>query len=330
MIDPTPDASPQFPQGIALTDGQTLADIGFETVEFFYHTKSRHVENSEALLARLGHCEWLGGIAVNPHETSLNHERNVSELTNIKTRSLFVVSCGDGGTNLALSAAVETGQGPWLVVGAGNADDGAHQMHSAETLERPELLLKDSVIKPLHPLDIAIESKDGEQSSERAFFYLGFGIDALTAATYNNPKYRNSFWHKKQIGTNMIERLAAAKDFFRAKRFLVNDQPKSEVVISNGSRMAKVFKIHANLFKDEARLIQANNKFSALRIIQALRHGKAIGTPITEPLKMTVKGNPTFFWQRDGEDQRSDKEMTFTISRSPKSVDVLVAPELDV
>ncbi len=106
---------------------------------------------------------------------------------------LLAVVSGDGGTSNFLRALWYSGnQSPVAVLGGGDANDLAHNLHTGRYLKHPVRMLRtnDSRIGQLHPLEVTVCSPDSVPVQDVAFGYFGLGYTAIVGGHFNSPEFR--------------------------------------------------------------------------------------------------------------------------------------------
>ncbi|HET7319979.1 MAG TPA: acylglycerol kinase family protein [Candidatus Saccharimonadales bacterium] len=273
-------------------------------------------------------------MAVEIKDTWAEHDRNVEEVgKDARPGDIIVIRGGDGTAGDILSALHELQRGlPALLVPRGNANDLAHMLYANNYFDEPKHILRQESVEDLYPWEVHFQADDGTESFHQAWTYFTLGSSALTACLYNRPQYRRSLWHKFPGGTWLRERATATHAYLANDRFVVEESGGKPIklqdrVISSGNRMAKDFKLNVDLFSDEARLVDARNKWAGLLVIQGLLAGRVMGTTTSEKLQFRATGRPTLRAQIGGEDFAFQGTVDISTRRSDQAVPVFTATE---
>jgi diacylglycerol kinase family enzyme len=174
----------------------------------------------------------------------------------VDKKTLLAVAGGDGTLNLIVdtilrssevSAAVR--QAVILPLWAGNANDLAH-MANGNPPASMESLLDRAVVATVYPL--AVNTRHRAKTATRlAVCYVSIGASAYVSARINNPSYRRKRLYRLPGGRNLTDMATVTRAFIWAATFesIIDGQRRRiyDIVMVNGSRMAKVSRIPVKL-----------------------------------------------------------------------------------
>lgn len=105
----------------------------------------------------------------------------------------YSIHGGDGTySKVLLAAANLESEGIFVTSADGNACDLPHAVHTVFFKNNPLDALRYGSIGKIRPIDINIETLDGETSQFQAINYFGIGLSGVVARRLNSPEYRQA------------------------------------------------------------------------------------------------------------------------------------------
>lgn len=309
----------------------------YERFLVYSNPVSRHAAGLGADTEVLHALAAPGHKAVVVEDTWPSYDETLEDLDKkSEAGDIVVIRGGDGAAGTLLSALTVLDRNlPVLVIPRGNANDLAHMLYHGDFYDNPGAILDQQTVEALHPLAITATQED-ETTTTLAWTYFTLGSSALAAYYYNQPEYRQSRWHKVpgDVGTYIKERLTAVHAYFANPRFYLEtpegDRKRlQDRIIALGARMAKDFKLNADLFEADNRLIDVRNKFTGFATLQGLLGGKELGALFDNELRFSVEGQPTVYSQIGGEHQLFEGIVNFIVRPADESVPVFTARNTD-
>ncbi len=227
----------------------------------------------------------------------------------IDKNTLLAVAGGDGTVNLIVDTILRSSEvsdtvakAVILPLWAGNANDLAH-MANGNPPASMESLLKNADIATVYPL--AVTTKHRSKTTTRlAVCYVSIGASAYVSARINHPSYRRRRLYRLPGGRNLTDMATVTRAFIWAATFesIIEGQSRRiyDIVMINGSRMAKVSRIPVKLTDKNfyEMLVVRKHPLILSYLVQILR-GLSIERQTHTARELTV--NETTWAQVDGE-----------------------------
>ncbi|HWB39575.1 MAG TPA: diacylglycerol kinase family protein [Candidatus Saccharimonadales bacterium] len=204
------------------------------------------------------------GYKVEEHRTQKELEYMVDALEVAEEGDLLGIVSGDGGTTHFQKAVVAREMdNAVLVIGGGDANDQARNLHKKENVRKPFKLLQDpeARIGHLHPLEVTIGGWTQDKlQQDLAFGYVGIGITALIGDQFNTQEFRKqvmSYRHAVEARRLAYILRVGLPQIPKTPILTISEAGRDDVVaiernITNGPHEAKFFKFPgmASLVKD--------------------------------------------------------------------------------
>ena len=176
----------ETPQPEANVEPQSLQERGIEELYVFSRSENRFSERYVSFLARLTDEADKQGVTIFECPTSPSSEGFIRHMRTIQqsgdgNNQAYASFAGDGTTNSFLTALRQVGGSQAILFAGGNKNDVPNQTNSRVTKRYPERLLKQNVVRWLHPLEVNIEA-DAETMAVDAFGYFSAAkpVDSCT------------------------------------------------------------------------------------------------------------------------------------------------------
>ena len=308
---------------------QSLQERGINELYVFSRQGNRFSQRYGSFLARLTDEADKQGVTIFERPTSPSSEGFIRHIRTIEqsgddNNQVYASFAGDGTTNSFLTAVRQVGGCQAILFAGGNKNDVPNQTNTRATKRYPERLLRNNVVRQLHPLEVKIES-DNDTMDIDAFGYFSIGITANIAHQVNDPSFGDNLLHRSKVGQYLHEYLTAAHGILRAPRFTTtkngNPERVAEILFANGRLMAGALKPKAELFKRRARVIEAAHLLGALGIGAALRAGLPIGHDLDGQVDFNLNGPAGVWLQYDGESLwRDSARVSVRLADRPVSI----------
>ena len=227
----------------------------------------------------------------------------------VDKKTLLAVAGGDGTLNLIVDTILRSTEvsdavrkAVILPLWAGNANDLAH-MANGNPPASMESLFKNATVATVYPL--AVNTKHRSKTTTKlAASYVSIGASAYVSARINHPSYRRRRLYRLPGGRNLTDMATVTRAFIWAATFesIIDGKRRRiyDIVMVNGSRMAKVSRIPVKLTDKSfyEMLVVRKHPLILSSLVQILR-GILIERRTHTERELTV--NETTWAQVDGE-----------------------------
>jgi diacylglycerol kinase family enzyme len=227
----------------------------------------------------------------------------------VDKKTLLAIAGGDGTNNLVIdtllrsSAISDVARGVVVLpLWAGNANDLAH-MANGNPPKSIESIIKNGRVASVYPLSVT-RRHAAKTSTKLAVCYVSLGASAYVSARINNPSHRRKRIYRLPVGRNFIDMASLTRAFIGAATFesKLNGTTRRiyDLVIINGSRMAKVGRIPVKLTdKNFYEMVVVRKHPLILSYLVQIIRGMAVERRTRTERTLTV--NETTWAQIDGE-----------------------------
>ncbi len=293
-------------------------------------------EINHHILSNLGiDVEMINSLRNTSDYQSKSFQSRFKEFDNLKSH-LWVVEGGDGShSNFSYTIP----KSPIIFHPTGHINDISSMLYSRSTIDDIERIVIEGKVKPLNTLEIRSKHEHSDvERTERALGYYGIGMSGYASNIHNHEGYRRFRDLKSHLSAVIEDRkpiLTSLKESPYLRAMTTDDDNESfaqfiEVLYTNGSRMAKVFKFRGvDLLEPGARVTRIRSRkmlgLSATILRSTFKDADADSLLMNDSThEFTVySGKDEYYSQRDGEvteHKRGNTQFIFSVSENPLKV----------
>lgn len=306
-----------------------------ERIAAYYIPVGEHAQEAQEramLFQANGHAYHNLGIQLHKTEADLasmmdSLQEHVDETTSV------MLFAGDGSANNLLHAMWKLKWNNPVTMGlGGNANDLAHQLHTARKLKQPERIFVDGWNRPLHLLNITAKLPGTDEPEETvAAGYWGAGVSADGVRQITTPEFRNAVKDLPPMSRFIREASVIYSTLRHASHMTLCEGNHSHPVqvvefnVLNGSREAKTLHIPTmSLLRPEARATMVKNpnvRSMIMGLARAALHPVA-RIEADNSVTYMLESEEGILTQADGECKPypSGTEFTFSLADSPLTI----------
>ena len=265
---------------------------------------------------------------------------NISDIADaIQPGDRIVVASGDGVSNQAANAVLETGYEDvsLAMLPYGGFNDMATTFNGTSPFDPLHLFDKSADVRPVSPLDIHVN----DEHLRHAVLYSTLGWTGLASAVMDSPEIRSEIQASRLKQPRMI--LEATKLYLKSRKdsvlpdFDINGTPYSgmtDIAFMNGPKMAQVTATGQDLYAtDSFHMVELNVgslvknvRFLGLGVLNAIaRTSFTLPGRDVESANVNFSEPASFALQTDGEVHRIENVRTLNVIKKIGALDVVHA-----